>query len=257
MSFPYLDLPGIQRRSVVRPSYFAEVEAQSPGFTVQAIASHSSNINARLRKRYGASLPFGAGPPPLLAAGLTPPGVTLQGRPVVGSLLMMIQITTGGALGTAVFKWSSDGGFTWTTGVSTAALVTLGSTGLAAVFSSSGTYDVSNSYAASTPVPEAILKWLTWLVSLDVLERHGLNPNDPFAIARREEAKLARDELAEAANSQTGLFDLPIEEDLQSAITTGGPVFYSETSPFVGQDQEADRGEREDRRGRGTFVGGR
>lgn len=438
MAFPYDSLAGVMSRSALRPSYFLDVESATPGFTVQAIASHQSFLNARLRKRCGRSLPFGQGAPPLDASGLTPPAIALQGRPVVGSLLMMLQVLTGGALGTAtfqwsanagqswaiaaamvatgttppavtlaglsaaavpsdivlqctlggtraaaqfvwsssgaagpwnlspsaiaggaspplvtfsglsnvaqpgnvqiqittagalnaaVFQWSQDGGATWTTGVftgpaiplgatgltanfgpgtyatsntyqaqglATAASVALGATGLSALFPAgtytaggspdtwtaqglataatvplgttglvailpggAASYDPSNLYAASTPVPEVILKWLNYLVSYDVLERHGANPADPFVARRAADRDTAKKELEEAANSRDGLFDLPIQDDEGSAITTGGPAFYSETSPYVGQDQEGERGEREDARGRGTFLPGR
>ena len=236
MSFPYIDLVGIQRRSVLRPSYFTDVEAQTPGFTAQSIASHSSGINSRLRKRYGASgtLPFGQGAPALVPSGVTPPAVTFTGRPTLGSLLMSIVITTGGPIYGAIFKWSLDG-ITWNTNVQTAPTVLLGTTGLTAVFPAEASviYDVSNAYTAATPVPETVLKWLTFLVTDDVATRHGINPNDPLAIRISEKAKLAETELAEAANSQTGLFDLPTSEDQASSINTGGPRSYSENSPYT------------------------
>jgi len=114
--------------------------------------------------------------------------VTLSGRPTLGSYLMILQVTTGGALGTAIFKWSSDGGYTWTTGVTTAATVLLGSTGMTANFPSVGvTYDTSNAYAAAPPVPETILKWVTTLVTADVFRRHGVNPNDPLMVGLVDE----------------------------------------------------------------------
>lgn len=235
MSFPAVDLAGVMRRSFLRPSYFTDVEAQSPGFTVQSIASNSSSIWSRLRKRYGASgtLPFGQLPPTLVPSGLTPPSVTLTGRPTLGSYLMVIQITTGGPLGTAVFQWSSDGGVTWTSSVTTAASVTLGTTGMTALFPDTGNYDTSNSYAAAPPVPETILRWLTILVTADVFRRHGVNPNDPLMVGLVDEVKQVRAEIEEAANSQTGLFDLPTSEDQASAVTTGGPFVYSEQSPYT------------------------
>jgi hypothetical protein len=245
MSFPYIDLLGVQRRSFLRPSYFNDVEQQSKGFTVQSIASNSSSINSRLRKRYGKFLPFGQSAPALLPSGLTPPTVTLTGRPTLGSYLVQIQITTVGALGAAIFKWSSDGGVTWTSDVLTAAQVTLGSTGMAALFSDVGTYDTSNAYSAAPPVPETILRWITILVTADVFRRHGVNPNDPIMQGLVDEVKQVRAEIEEAANSQTGLFDLPFSEDEPSAVTTGGPRGYSEASPYTWTYRQEARAERE------------
>jgi hypothetical protein len=257
MSFPYLDLLGVQRRSFLRPKYFEDVEAQSPGFTVQSIASQSSSINSRLRKRYGNALPFGQGAPPLIPSGLTPPQVTLTGRPTLGSYLTVLQVTTGGTLGTAVFRWSADGGITWTSSVATAATVLLGSTGMTANFPAlnamggPAVYDTSNAYAAAPPVPEIILKWVTTLVTADVFRRHGVNPNDPMMLGLVEEVKQVRLEIEEAANSQTGLFDLPTNEDEASAIDTGGPLGFSDTSPYRWMDRQQALGSRQDAEGLG------
>jgi hypothetical protein len=76
------------------------------------------------------------------------PVVTLTGSPA-DSYSILITITTGGAVGTAVFKWSSDGGVTETTLVTTAATVALGATGLTANFAA-GTYILAATYSAST-----------------------------------------------------------------------------------------------------------
>ena len=230
--FPYIDLSGIMLRSVLRPSYFSDVEKQTPGFVAQSIASNSSSINSRLRKRYGGILPWGQSVPALVPAGTLPPLVTLSGRPTLGSFLIIIQITSGGPLGPSVFQWSSNGGLQWVTGVNTAASVSLTGTGMTALFPV-GTYSTDNVYSAAPPVPETILKWVTWLVTEDVSTRHGINPNDPLSVRISEKAKLAEAQLEEAANTQTGLFDLPTSEDEASAIDTGGPMSYSEASPYA------------------------
>ena len=230
--FPYIDLAGLKRRSFLRPNYFDDVETETPGFTAQSIATHSSSINSRLRKRYGQLLPFGQTPPALIPSGTTPPAVALQGRPTLGSFLVVITITFPGPLGTAVFSWSSNGGITnVATGVPTAPTVLLGNTGMSAVFPA-GSYDTTNVYAAAPPVPETILRWVTTLVTHDVLRRHGVNTLDPLMAGLVEEVKVVQSEIEEAANSQTGLFDLPVSEDEQSAIGTGGPLAYSEQSPY-------------------------
>lgn len=231
MSFPYIDVAGVQLRSILRPSYFTDVEAQQAGFTAQSILANTSTVNAQMRKRYGGQLPWGQSPPLLVPAGLNPPAVTLAGKATLGSLRIAIQITTGGALGTAAFQWSTTGQAPWTSGVLTAALVTLGTTGLAALFPE-GTYDTSNAYVAATPVPEVILQWLTALVTDDVAIRHGINPNDPLSTKLSERAALARQQIEQAANTKDGLWDLPVSEDAGSAVDTGGPMCYAEASPY-------------------------
>lgn len=81
------------------------------------------------------------------ATGTTPPTVTLTGTPTIYADII-IDITTGGARGTAVFRWSSDGGATYTTGVTTAATVTLTGTGLTANFATGSDYNTDNLYVA-------------------------------------------------------------------------------------------------------------
>lgn len=257
--FPYLDLVRVKRRSILRPVYYDDVELLDPGFTVQAIAAQSSNTNSRLRKRYGKGLPWGTVPPPLQAAGLAPPAVTLIGVPTLGALAMRLELTAAGILGAAVMRWSDDGGITWTTGVTLEPMVSLGTTGMTAIFPAAS-YDASNVYAGQPPVPEAILRWVTALVQQDVLDRHG-PPAGGDRIGQRVEAAaaLADKQIEEAANTQTGLWDLPVNEDEQSAVTTGGPRSYTEPGPYewtYRQQDAAQRGIAGLGRGPNKLVGG-
>jgi hypothetical protein len=258
--FPYLDLPGFKRRSVMPPTDVDALDSLYPGFVAARVALASSFINSRLRKRYGtsthlqqSSLPLGQNPPTLLAAGTTPPAVTLFGRPIIGSVQIRIEITTLGALGVAVFRWSMDGGLTFVSGVTTAASVALTGTGLSALFSS-GSYSTDNVYSAATPVPESVLGWLTAMVTRDLYLRRGMNPQDPAIEIMGEQYSQALLDLKEASDSKDGLFDLPVSEDQDSAVTTGGPLSYSETSPYVWQNAQRNiaRGE-DDQSGQDGF----
>jgi hypothetical protein len=244
---PYLDLAGFQRRTVMPAGDVGIVETAQPGYTAQRISTWQSKINARLRKRYGKVLPLGQSAPALVAVGNLPPAVALSGRPVLGSASYIINVTTGGALGTAVISYSIDGGVTYVTGVLTATSVSLGTSGLVATFSP-GTYDVTNSYSSATAVPEAVLEWLTALVTVDLYRKRGVNPQDPTIVMVREDAERALAELKEAADSEMGLFDLPLSDDVGSAIDTGGPKGYSEQSPYKWTDKEARAGSAEDAR---------
>lgn len=78
------------------------------------------------------------------AAGTTPPTVTVSGTPT-DYYDVRVEITTGGARGTAVFKYSLDGGLTYTTGVTTAATNVLTGTGITVAFAT-GTYATDNVY---------------------------------------------------------------------------------------------------------------
>lgn len=85
------------------------------------------------------------------AAGTTPPTVTVA-ETTSGSVSLAtgtgsyrIEITTGGARGVAVFRWSDDGGETYTSAVTTAATVAL-SNGITATFATGTDYATDNVY---------------------------------------------------------------------------------------------------------------
>jgi hypothetical protein len=90
------------------------------------------------------------------------------------------------------------------------------------------------------------------MVSFDVLRKRGANPQDPFYESIKVDAEKAVEEVIEAADSEKGLFDLPTDEDGDSNVTTGGPLGYSETSPYVWTDIAASAGRAEDSARRGT-----
>lgn len=111
-------------------------------------------------------------------------------------------------------------------------------------------------YAApfAAPVPETVLEWLTQIVTVRVYLKRGVDPNDQQFEEIRQDAKDALAEIAEAANSETGLFDLPLLDAADgSAVSKGGPYGYSEASPYVWTDLQADVGRDEDRNGEGTY----
>jgi hypothetical protein len=249
--FPYLDLAGFGRRTSMPASEVAYVEADSPGFTASRIAVRSSWINGRLRKRYGNgragnSLPLGQMTPTLIAAGTAPPGAQLSGRPTLGSVAIAIKIPTGGALGVAQMQVSTDGGLTFGPTVITGASFPIVGTGMTVSFSGTGSFSTDNVYAAATPVPEIVLGWLTSLVTFDLYSRRGINPADPTYEMLTKECERVEAEVKEAADSKDGLFDLPTSEDQDSAVTTGGPLGFSDASPYAWQDRQVDRGRAQD-----------
>jgi hypothetical protein len=79
----------------------------------------------------------------MASSGTSPPAVTLTGT-LTGSHAIRIEITTGGARGTAIFRFSVNSG-AFTSGVTTAATVALGATGVTANFPV-GTYTDNNVY---------------------------------------------------------------------------------------------------------------
>jgi hypothetical protein len=242
--FPYLDAGGFAVRSVMPTADVQLVTTKEPGFFEAAERRVRSMMESRLRKRY--AVPFGASAPALVGVG-SPPPASLSGTPRVGSIQLALRIAVAGDVGTSTFDWSSDGGLTYPqTGIATAASVALGATGLVVSFPA-GAYALGQSYAATTPVPEAALWWLAAILTPEMYRARGVNPQDPQMEQLEKDRDRALAELKEAADSQDGLFDLPLLDAGESGITQGGPQAYSETSPYVGFDHQARCAREEDR----------
>jgi Phage capsid family len=96
----------------------------------------------------------------VVPSGPTPPAVTLTGEPL-GAYDLIIDIIDAGARGVATFRFSTDGGATWSATMTTAAAVVLtdsgvdsmvgenGTTGVTANFAT-GNYDAGNQYNSKT-----------------------------------------------------------------------------------------------------------
>lgn len=254
--FPYLDLGGFRVRTIMPTDFVDEIESFSKGWLAQNIGTWSEWIDSRLRERYGrkAGQLFGLTAPALLATGMSPPAVSLIGTPLVGSQQIVLQLLTGGPLAVSTFQWSQDKGVTFTGPLTTAPSVALAGSGLSAVFQAAS-YSADNVYAASTPVPGAVIRWLVDLVSFDAMCRRYRNSQDPAIADFALRSTTAKAEVTEAANSDVGLFDLPTNEDAGSAVRTGGPLAYSEASPYVAADVQEAQGRLEDMAGHGTFSG--
>lgn len=243
---PALTLGGFLRYTSMMDSDVRLVETKQPGFTAIQARVAQRRIYANLRKRYQVDqLGQVMGQPS--AAGTSPPAISFSGTPLWGDLLIVIAITAGGPVGTAVFSWSKDGGATNTESVLTASTVPLPGTGLTVAFPA-GTYSADNVYTASPPIPEEMLQWITDVATPRVYERRGVNPtNDQQMVTMEKRAETALAEVLEAANSKDGLFDLALNADVGgSGITQGSPLVHTETSPYRWQDEQRRRGRRED-----------
>lgn len=87
------------------------------------------------------------------AVGTAPPAVTLTGTPS-RFIDLVVEITTGGARGVAVFRYSLDGGDTWAEqGITTLATYLMPGTGVTLNFATGTDYTNDNVYTASTCVP--------------------------------------------------------------------------------------------------------
>lgn len=106
-------------------------------------------------------------------------------------------------------------------------------------------------------VPEVIEDWITSIVTARAYAKRGVNPSSGdlwFTEMVIGPAKQAAAEILEAANSETGLFDLPLLASVAPAgnATRGGPLAYTERSPYVWTDVERDAGRDDDERGEGA-----
>jgi hypothetical protein len=103
------------------------------------------------------------------------------------------------------------------------------------------------------PVPGIVEQWVTRIITPDLLAKRGVNATDEqfaYIVGRAESAEK---EIQAAANSETGLYDLPLRADVAgSGIVYGGPHGYSEQSPYVYTDVQVDIGRMEDQARRGS-----
>lgn len=129
------------------PSDVYKMELRSPGGSWVTITAPSTGVVATDATTL-AGLINAASLTAVASSGANQPAVTLTGA-ATESVSLLIKITLGGAVGTATFSWSPNGGISWTTGVLTAASVVLTGTGLTADFAA-GTYTLNNVYSAQT-----------------------------------------------------------------------------------------------------------
>lgn len=108
-------------------------------------------------------------------------------------------------------------------------------------------------FDSTKPYPEALLEWLTKIVTFELYLKRGVDPADQSIAMYRADKEQAEAEVKEAADSKDGLFDLPLLDSKDAtAITKGAPLFYSETSPYVSTTLQREIGRDEDRNGSGT-----
>lgn len=83
------------------------------------------------------------------------------------------------------------------------------------------------------PFPETVLTWLCDIVTERVYLKVGIDATDKQLDNILQAAQRAREQVQLAANSVDGLFELPLRaDDPASAVARGGPLAYTETSPY-------------------------
>lgn len=106
----------------------------------------------------------------------------------------------------------------------------------------------------STSVPEIVLSWLVALTTLDVYMKRGFSPGSQQDAIIQKASDDARADVKEAADSNVGLFDLPLRQSSvsSSGVSKGGPFGYSEQSPYVAFDEQVSTARDEDYAGTGS-----
>lgn len=110
-------------------------------------------------------------------------------------------------------------------------------------------------FDANNP-PAIMLKWLVFTLVLDVLTYRGYNPQSPDALIHQARYDESMAQQKEAADAKDGLFELPLlNDEKEQGVSRGGPIFYTESSPFVAADRQECEGRLEDEFGFGTYGG--
>jgi hypothetical protein len=98
------------------------------------------------------------------------------------------------------------------------------------------------------PVPGIIEQWLALLVTPDLMVKRGVNATDEQFEYMERRAAFTAEAIQQAANSEVGLYDLPLRDDVTgTGIAHAATRVYSEQSPYVGADIQAEIGRAEDR----------
>jgi hypothetical protein len=108
---------------------------------------------------------------------------------------------------------------------------------------------LSKRYATpfGAPVSTIVEGWVTRIVTARAYQKRGANPSDEQQRNIFSDATDAWSEVKEAADAAAGLFDLPLRSDTtQSGIARGGPMGYSERSPYRWWTVQAEAGREDD-----------
>jgi hypothetical protein len=115
--------------------------------------------------------------------------------------------------------------------------------------------DPAGGAAVRANCPLIIEDWIVAIVTLRAYGKRGFNPSSEMdQIAIVQPAKDAEAQIAEAAKSDSGLFELPLRStSTDGGVTKTGVLSYTERSPYVFTDEQQETGREEDRNGEGTF----
>jgi len=98
------------------------------------------------------------------------------------------------------------------------------------------------------PYPAVVEEWLISLVTYEVWLKRGIAATDQQAEQYKADRDNARGDIESAANSEVGLFELPLRSNTDgTGITRGFPTSYSEQSPYKWMTTQRRIGREEDK----------
>ena len=96
----------------------------------------------------------------------------------------------------------------------------------------------------ATPYPDAILVWLSDIVTERLYLKRGVDASDRQIGEIKDLAAKAREDIQQAADAANGLFELPLKQDVTATgVSKGAPLAYHEAGPYawpVSQRSDAD-----------------
>lgn len=105
-----------------------------------------------------------------------------------------------------------------------------------------------------SPYPVIAVGWVNRIVTWRCLIKRGIDPTDQQFAQIVKDSDSAYEEIAKAADSEIGLFDLPLRADNPRSAIAYGPRVYSEQSPYVGFDRQRQTARQEDENARGSGL---
>jgi hypothetical protein len=93
----------------------------------------------------------------------------------------------------------------------------------------------------AAPIPVAVQMWLARLLDVRLLLKRGVDPTDAQFVELNRSATDVMAELKEAADSNTGLYDLPLTAQGGTAILRQQPLGFSNAGPYAGFRSQRDR----------------
>lgn len=95
--------------------------------------------------------------------------------------------------------------------------------------------------------PIALQLWVSRIMTLRLYLKRGVDATDAQVAVIREDEQAAWAEIKEAADSATGLYELPLRStDATLGVTKAGPLAYSETSPYRWTTRQREIGRQQD-----------